>query len=376
MNSAERQSVLVLTSSANASPTNPELALCRFLQERCDLQPLFVCPQEGTLSRGLRALGAEVKVLRHIRRWRNLKARLLFPWIMRDLQRFVSGQRVALVHAARLSVTPFAVKIARRLKIPCISHIHGVPTDSNKFRRYLVHQANVVIGVCDAALTHYKTAPGQEVRVVHNGLDTEAFLARAGESDAGCSLGLRDYLVIGMSGAYPLKGVDVFVEAAAMVGERFSQARFIILGAFRDAGFEKRMERRVRALGLSRHLFFVGFQENVAPYIAATEVWTIPSRVDAAPMIALEAMALGKPVVGSRVGGIPELVCDGETGSIVPAGDAGALAGAICDLLADPVKRNSLGEAGRKRVEKEFSFDRFCGEMKKIYDWLIGGSRQ
>jgi len=371
---AKKRSALLLTSVCDLHPTSPELAFCRFLLNY-GLSPLVLCPEEGSLSRGLSAKGFEVKVLRHIQRWRSLKGRILAPWLTAGICRFVRQHEVLLVHSARMSTTPLALKAARRLEVPCISHLHGDTREGEKFRRYLVHQADAVIGVSQAALSRYAAPAGQEVAVVYNGLDIEEFRAHAARFDARSHLGLKEGMIVGMSGAYHLKGLDSFVDAAQGIRRRFPETNFVVMGEFRSRDFQQEISRRIAETGMTEAFFFAGFQENIAPFMAACDLWAVPSRLDAAPMVAIEAMALGKPVVGSRVGGIPELVEDGVTGIIVPPEDPGALAEAVCELLANPDLRNSFGEAGRRRVADRFSFDHFRGRMAEIYEHLISGSK-
>ncbi|NIM06679.1 MAG: glycosyltransferase, partial [Armatimonadetes bacterium] len=213
MASTRKNGVLLLTSISSLHPTSPELALCHFL-DQYGFSPLVACPQEGSLSSRLCEMGIQVKVIPGISRWRNLKGRLFVPWIIKEICTFVPQYQVVLVHSARMSTTPSAVKVAHHLGVPCISHIHGVPRDPGKFRRYLVHEADTVIGVSKAALAQYSPAERQEVAVVYNGLDIEAFRHRGNEFDARARSGLTGNFIVGMSGAYQLKGLDVLVDAA------------------------------------------------------------------------------------------------------------------------------------------------------------------
>jgi len=97
-------------------------------------------------------------------------------------------------------------------------------------------------------------------------------------------------------------------------------------------------------------------------------VFCLPSSAEGLPLVVLEAMAAGKPVVAAAVGGVPELVVDGETGLLVPAGDLDALQRALTDLLADPERARRLGEAGRARVRASFSATAASERILKIYE--------
>lgn len=375
MAATAKPAVLLLTSSSSFSITNPDISVCRFVEQH-DLLPLVSCPHEGTLADWFSARGTLLEIIPDLQRWHSLRVRLQSPWLVSRICRFAAEHEVVLVHALRMSVTPLAVKVAARLKVPCITHLHGVPRTPLKFKRYLIQKADLLIAVSEAALVNYHGRGRPAVAVVYNGLNLEEFRAHVSAFDARQRYAIpREALVVGISGTIPRKGLDLFVEASARIAHDFPAARFLVLGPLSKTEYQTRILARIESLGLSPVFTFSGYQKNVAPFFAAADVWTVPSRDDAAPMVALEAMALGKPVVGSRVGGIPELVQDGVTGTIVPAEDAAALAEAVCALLAEPKRRERLGNAARERVAQEFSFERFCRELGEIYGRLVPGFR-
>ena len=116
---------------------------------------------------------------------------------------------------------------------------------------------------------------------------------------------------------------------------------------------------------------FVGYVESVAPLLAALDVVVVPSLSEASGLTAMEALALGVPVVASRVGGLPEVVADGSTGLLVPPGDAAAIAGAVTRLLDDPVLARSLAAAGTRRVEERFALDQMVEGYLRLYRELV-----
>ena len=145
-----------------------------------------------------------------------------------------------------------------------------------------------------------------------------------------------------------IKGIWEFVEAARLLVARGTTATFVVLGddlkgrgAMREA-----MERRVAELGLTSHFRFLGFRNDAPRLIPAFDIVAVPSHVEPLGNATLEAMAAGVPVVGSRVGGIPEMVLDGETGRLVPPRDPAALADALETLLAAPDLRRAYGAGG------------------------------
>jgi glycosyltransferase involved in cell wall biosynthesis len=127
------------------------------------------------------------------------------------------------------------------------------------------------------------------------------------------------------------------------------------------------LEARARALGVLERCRFTGARSDVADLVAALELVALPSRSEGLPFALLEAMALGRPVVATAVGGCPEVVEEGRTGLLVPAGDPAALAGAISRLLERPEEARAMGARGADRVRAEFTLARMVGGLEALY---------
>lgn len=120
-------------------------------------------------------------------------------------------------------------------------------------------------------------------------------------------------------------------------------------------------------MGLTASVRLVGERDDVPELLSSSSVFVLSSSSEALPVSVLEAMAAGLPVVATRVGGVPELVVDGETGFLVPPSDAAALAAALQRLLDDPELRARLGAAGRARAEEHFALDSFVEGHLDLY---------
>jgi glycosyltransferase involved in cell wall biosynthesis len=165
----------------------------------------------------------------------------------------------------------------------------------------------------------------------------------------------------------PVKGPDVLIEAVRLLRERQPRALFVLAG---DGQLRAPLEDAVRAHGLQEQVRLAGFvpRENVADYLAASDLLVLPSRSEGLPHAVLEAMAFSLPVVASHVGGVSEVVEDGVTGALVPPDDPPALAAALEPLLADADLRARHGAAARAAFERrDFTGERVARELEGIY---------
>jgi glycosyltransferase involved in cell wall biosynthesis len=205
------------------------------------------------------------------------------------------------------------------------------------------------------------------IRVVANGIDLEN-LPASSESAAAVrrDLGLSETaLVVGTVAVFrSQKRLDVWLQVAARILETLPGTRFMLVG---DGPLRDELERRAVELGLDGKVVFVGLQEDVRPFLAAMDLFLMTSEFEGLPLALLEAMASRVPVVATPAGGIPEVICDGDHGRLAPVGNVDALVEASLDLLADEDLRVRMGNAGRNRVQAEFSIDRMAHELNALY---------
>ena len=208
--------------------------------------------------------------------------------------------------------------------------------------------------------------PERKLRVVPNGIDPAPFARAADPALRARLAGSADRpLVFTAARLSPQKGLDVLVSAAALVPE----ALFVVAGE----GLERAaLEARAEALGVAQRVRFLGARDDVPELLAVCDLFVLPSLVEGLPLSVLEAMAAAKPVVATRIGGTVEAVLDGETGVLVPPGDASALATAIRSLLADPVRARRTGEAGRDRLRARFTAHAMVDGVSAAYEEVLG----
>ncbi|HAA89289.1 MAG: Glycosyl transferase [Thermoanaerobacterales bacterium 50_218] len=208
--------------------------------------------------------------------------------------------------------------------------------------------------------------PEQKVEVIYNGIDPGTWRQWEGDASFRESLGIApDAPLIGIvARLHPVKGHRYFLEAAREVVREVPQARFLIVGS----GFYwRQIDSMIAEFGLGEHCLRTGFQQEVGKVYAALDVLVISSLSEGFGLTALEALALGKPVIATRVGALPEILGDGECGILVPPADSGALARALLDLLQNPDLARRLAERGRKRVLGVFSIEKTVAATARLY---------
>ena len=240
--------------------------------------------------------------------------------------------------------------------------------------RVLASFTDRIVSVSDAVrceLLAKKIGRPERHTVVPLGLDLEPFLGAdgyRGSLRAELGLGAGDLIVGIVARLVPIKRHDVFLEAARRIAKKVPNCHFLVVG---NGECRSELEDRVRQLGLGQRVRFLGWRADLPKIYGDLDVVVLSSRNEGLPVSLIEAMAAARPVVATRVGGVPDLVEDGVTGLLVPSGEPEALAEAIVALLGDPERRRAMGEAGRKRVHPAFSVDRLVQDMDRLYADLL-----
>jgi glycosyltransferase involved in cell wall biosynthesis len=204
--------------------------------------------------------------------------------------------------------------------------------------------------------------PSHKIEVIHNAIDAAA-VRRPPDPALRAKLngGSHHPLVLVPARLDPQKGHRHLLEAAGEVPD----ATFVLAG---DGPERQGLGDLARSLGVENRVVFLGYRSDVPALLAACDLVVLPSLYEGLPLSLLEAMAAGKPVIASRIGGIDELVADGENGLLVPPADPHALAAAIRGLLDDPDHARRLAGMGREVVERRFSSAAMAAEISRIYD--------
>lgn len=286
------------------------------------------------------------------------------------------------IHLSPFHVYFLAILLARLLQVPrVVLHLVGVEPPRQRRERWLdpllARMVDRVV-VITRALRRQVRAAGFRTRrfsVIYMGEDLGRLdPAKVDGQKVRTELGIGDdTLVVGVvARLHPLKGQETLLRAAARVLDRTAEVRFLLIGTG-DDGYRRRLEGLAAQLGIAAKVDFLGHRDDIPAVTAALDVAVLASENEAMGHCLLEAMALGKPVIATRVGGIPEVVLDGETGYLVRPGDDGTLAAHLLRLLGNPAERRILGEKGRRWVVGRFRLEDSVRRTLHFYEDLAGG---
>ena len=227
----------------------------------------------------------------------------------------------------------------------------------------------------------YGVGPPSKFTVVHSGVPLEPFLnvkvnknqSQIAKQDANhkrqeFGLNENDIVCIFVSRLVPVKGHQYLISAIPEVLENVPSAKLVLVG---DGELRDELEQRALNLGVKDSVIFTGLRHDVPELLAMSDLFVLSSINEGMGRVLVEAMAVGLPVVATRVGGVPDVVVDGETGILVPSENSKALASAIVKLLKDENMRQRMGEAGRRRVNPAFGVEAMVRKIESVYEELI-----
>jgi len=217
-------------------------------------------------------------------------------------------------------------------------------------------------------LQEKKRLPARKMRVIHNGCDPDRFNpARRPTVELKLTLGFGkdDPMLLVPARLEPQKGHSVLIRALPLILKEFSSVRVVCAG---DGVLRNELELQVRSLGLEPNIRFVGRQANLEDWFAVCDFTVLPSFYEGLPLVAVESLAAGRPMVATSVDGTPEVIINGKTGLTVPPGDPTLLADAVCRMLRDPGMRKSMGLAGRSWVLERFTQEK---QIERTQEWYL-----
>jgi D-inositol-3-phosphate glycosyltransferase len=309
-----------------------------------------------------------------------------------------SGRGYDLVHANFFMSGWAGLALKQRFRVPLVTTFHALglvrrehqreadrfPPERVAIEQQLARRCDRLVAACPqdrADLVRLYDAPPDRICTVPCGVDTRRL--RPGNREAArLRLGLPagDFIVLQLGRLVPRKGIDNVVEALAMLHASHAVpagrvARLVVVGGDADTPDESltpeigRLRRLAQVLGVAAHVHFTGRRshDQLRDWYLAADVFVTTPWYEPFGITPLEAMACGKPVIGSAVGGITYTVVDGVTGYLVPPRDAPALAARLAQLAAQPALAAALGRAGVARVRAHFGWERVAAQLLRVY---------
>jgi glycosyltransferase involved in cell wall biosynthesis len=312
---------------------------------------------------------------------RDVPSSLVRPHTFGQMAR-IAGElrrrRVQIVHSYLFHANWFGTLTARLGRIPVAIVSKRSMDVYHRARdrwacRVVNHLADRVTVNAEAVRDHvhrWERCPLAKIVVIANGVELRN---RAGPPPAPAAEELNRLgspLVGSIARLVWKRGHKELLAAAAVVARQEPAVRFVLIG---DGPLRPGLEREAATLGLNGRLRFLGAVPDAAALLPSLDVFVLPSIWEGMSNALLEAMAAGKPVIATSVGGNPELITHEKTGLLVPPGDVEALAAAILRLVREPALARSMAEAARQRMASEFTLERMVRRLEQLYDDSLGG---
>jgi glycosyltransferase involved in cell wall biosynthesis len=291
------------------------------------------------------------------------------------LWRLASAVDVVHAHSAKAGALARMAVALRNQSAPCVFTPHGwsfwavgepEKTVYRRFERWAAHRSSAIIALSnherEAGLAAGVGRPAQ-YRVIPNGVDIERF-AQAPTTKPG-----RLVLVTRFA---PPKRTDLVLQAMRLLARDSREVDLQIVG---DGPDRPRLERLARELGVVDRVSFLGARSDMPDLLAGAQVALLASDYEGCPLVLLEAMAAGVPVLATSVGGVPEIIEDGRTGRLVEAGSAKAFAHALGEMLDQPETLRRWGEEGRRQARLRFSQVQMVARIEDLYEEVIAAKR-
>jgi glycosyltransferase involved in cell wall biosynthesis len=300
----------------------------------------------------------------------------LAVWAWAPFVALLHRERIDILHAHKFGSNVWGTALGRLAHVPVVvAHEHGGAWPPSRLRPFINREligrgADVFLTVSaelQRRMIEVERVDASRVRFLANGIPP--WPADAGD-DVRAELGIApDAPVIAtVCQLRPEKALDLLVDSTALVRERFPDVRVLIAG---DGPQEGALRAHVAAKGLQQTVTLLGPRRDVPAVLAAADVAVCCSDFEGTPLSVMEYMAAAKPVVATRVGGLPDLVEDSVQGLLVPPRDAAGLAAALADLLGDPERRTRMGAAARERQLREFSLAATLRSLEDLYEELF-----
>ena len=352
------------------------LSLMRYLARLPGFECSVILFNEGRLAEELRKLPVSLTVI---------SEQTFSPMgIAYRLAKALRKIRPDVVHTHKYKDSFIGTLVARSLGIPYVVRVvHGLPEPFMGLRnaKMVAYTAadrlmtgwfvdRVVAVSSDIEKVLIGMYGSNRVSCIHNGIDLEAVRVTTSREAFRRKWQIpEDAVVIGTVGRLvPVKGHAILLDATRILQASIGNVALVLVG---DGPLRKDLEANAKRLGLEKSVIFAGQQDQSYDFMNMMDVFVLPSLHEGIPMVVLEALALQRPVVATRVGGIPEVIEHGQTGFLAEPSDASSLARLLQRLVEDLPMAVSIGKAGRTRVEEKFTARTMAGKTAELYEQVL-----
>jgi glycosyltransferase involved in cell wall biosynthesis len=334
---------------------------------------IALLPREDWLADRLRERGVPTFIIES-KAWHDFRLPV-------GMARLIHREDVDVIHSHLPGQNFYSCAIGRLMGRKVIATYHGAIelSQSEGWRGTIQlgtvrRAANAVVVVCDYVGDMLRSIgfPAAKIVRIYNGISVERFQVR-GDGRLRRELGLKNgtKIVGTVANVRQSKGYDFFVQAARKVLDTTPDTCFVAVGDI-DAELAKPVVELIGQLNLHDRFTFLGFRKDVPELLSELDIFVLPSTSEGFPLVALEAMAAGRPSVLTRCGGPQEVVDDGVTGYLVPPRDSCALADKICELLNNPERAVTFAKNARTKVESTFTIETMIHDYEALYERVAG----
>jgi glycosyltransferase involved in cell wall biosynthesis len=355
------------------------IALLKTLDRR-KWEPHVVCPGTGPFREQLDTIAVPTYAL-SLPPWRKPLAVFQRRSAVVHLEALVNRLDPAMIHVNDIWWVPHTMRaIASRTSnpVPIVAHVRQ-EIEPAKVGRYELDRVEAVIAI-SRQVEQSLMAGGvsvKNVRTVYSGIDiSERQLTHDGQAIRQMIRLPNGAVLLGtVANLFPRKGYEVMLRALPAILRAVPTVHYVIVGSD-DHNYADRLKRLAHELKVADRMHIVGFQDPVHPFLAALDLYVHPALMEGFGIAVVEAMAMGKAVVATTTGGLPEVVAQGETGLLVPPGDVESLAATVASLLEDRARREQMGICGRARAQERFSLDASVAHVEQLYGEVLATQKE
>lgn len=298
-----------------------------------------------------------------------------------QLMKLIRYEKIDLICAHHYKSVVMGYIAGRSHGIPVLNYSRGFTAENKKvafyewLERFFVKRMNGIISVAHGQIEKLNRLGVQNKNswVVHNGVELPS---KNSETNSLLRANIRKRLNIPLNAQVgvtagrlsPEKGHRYLIEAIALLKEKIKDTCFVFCG---DGVLKEELERLAIQSGVMNHIRFAGFRKDINDIYSGMDFLVLPSLTEGLPNVVLEAFSFKKPVVATRVGGVPEIIEHGRSGYIVPSKNPAALANAIGELIGDEKRMSEMGRIGFEKVKDQFSFDNQNKQLIAVYQSIV-----